>query len=78
MGRATPALLVVFLLVLQRWIESRAGWPEWITFPGVALVGVFLIDRLVLTASGRLCRLDWLANAAVAAAAAVGLLVVSR
>jgi len=78
MGRATPALVVVFLLVLQRWIEARAGWPEWMTFPCVGLLGVLLIDRLVLPAPARLDRRDWVANAGVAAVMAVGLIVASR
>lgn len=71
--RSTPALLVVFLIVLHRWLELVTGWPEAATFPLVGLVGTFLIDRLALPAHARLDLRAWGFN--LAALAAVGVLV---
>lgn len=78
MVRVTPALLVVFVLVLHRWIEARAGWPEWVTFPLMGLLGTLLIDRLLLPPSARLDRRGWLANAAIAAGAGAALVIAAR
>jgi hypothetical protein len=76
--RSTPALLVVFVLVLHRWVEMQSGWPEWLEFPIVGIAGTVLIDRLILPPEARLTRSEWGANLAVAVAVGVVLFAVSR
>ncbi len=64
--RSMPALVIVFLLVAQRWVDMRTGWPEWIVFPSMALGGTLLVDRLVLPSGSRLDARGWLLNVALA------------
>ncbi len=76
--RTTPTLLIVFVLVLHRWVDTRMGWPEWATFPLGGLVGAVLIDRLLLPSTARLDARAWAVNATVAAAAGAVLMLVNR
>jgi hypothetical protein len=76
--RSTPALLIVFVLVLHRWVEMQSGWPEWIEFPVVGIAGTVLIDRLILPPGSRLNRREWGMNVAVALAVGAVLFVLSR
>ena len=76
--RYTPALLIVFILVLHRWVEMRSGWPEWIEFPVLGLIGTVLIDRLILPSNARLEWREWIANIGVALAVGTVLLVIGR
>jgi hypothetical protein len=75
--RSTPALVIVFLLILQRWVDMRTGWPEWMAFPAVALAGTLLVDRLVLPSHSRLDARSWLLNVALAAGIGVLLFALS-
>jgi hypothetical protein len=69
--RSTPALLVVFLIVLTRWIETFTGWPEWMVFPLAGIAGTLLIDRLVLPPGARLDARAWVVNLALSGAVGV-------
>jgi hypothetical protein len=65
--RGSPVLVIVLVLVLNRWMEMTTGWPEAVVFPLVALAGTLLVDRLVLPAGSRLGWRAWTLNGAAAA-----------
>ena len=68
--RSTPALLVIFILVLHRWFDMRSGWSEWVIFPLLGIIGTLLVDRLVLPPGSRLDSRAWAVNIAIAGAVA--------
>jgi hypothetical protein len=76
--RTTPALLVIFILVLHRWLEMYLGWSEAVVFPAMGLIGAALIDRLLLPPDARLDARGWAVNVAIAGAAGVLLWVLAR
>lgn len=66
--RSTPVVLLVFVLVLNRWLETVTGWSEAILLPLAAVTGTGLLDVLVLPREARLTRRGWVLNVGLAAA----------
>lgn len=65
--RGSPVLVIVLVLVLNRWMEMTTGWSEAVVFPLVALAGTLLVDRLLLPSGFRLGWRAWAVNGAAAA-----------
>jgi hypothetical protein len=65
--RSTPVVLLVFVLVLNRWLETVTGWSEAILLPLAAVAGTVLLDVLVLPRGSRLTPRGWALNLCLAA-----------
>lgn len=65
--RSTPVVLLVFAIVLYRWLEMFTGWSEAVLLPLTALAGTVLLDALVFPPGSRLTRRGWAINVGVAA-----------
>jgi len=74
-GPLTPFFIILFVLVLGRWLEMRMGWGEHLSLPLAALAGVVLLEATAPSEARRVSAAGWMLNG-VAAVAVAGLIYV--
>lgn len=77
-GPLTSFLVLLFVLVLARWLEMRLGWGEYLVLPLGALAGVGLFEATAPAGSRRLTGVEWMLNALAAVALAALIYLVAR
>lgn len=67
-GQLTTMLVILFALVLMRWLELRLGWPEYVSLPTATLAAVGVLEATAPAGTRRLSVREWTLKALLAVA----------